>query len=92
MDHEVAKGEEHAEGFLDSEEALEGPFSVELDGGERRGGREPLRGDDVLAGVVAFGGAGPEEEAVVEGCGGRGGLAGGAGERGWGVRYARMGV
>lgn len=31
--------------------------------------REAFVRDDVLAGVVAFGGAGPEEETVVEGCG-----------------------
>lgn len=42
---------------------------MELDDGlgRRRVGREAQVGDDVLAGVVAFGGAGPEEEAAVEG-------------------------
>lgn len=33
------------------------------------GAGEAGAGDDVLAGVVAFGGAGPEEEAAVEGWG-----------------------
>lgn len=61
---EVAEGEEHGEGLLHAEEAVEGPFTVELHhwlvAGEAGGG------DDVLAGVVAFGGAGPEQEAEVE--------------------------
>lgn len=61
---EVADGEEHGEGLLHAEEAVEGPFAVELDdvevGGDAGGG------DDVLAGVVAFGGAVPEEEAAEE--------------------------
>ncbi len=39
---------------------------MELDDGERRGGGEPAGCGDVLAGVVAFGWAGPEEEASVE--------------------------
>jgi hypothetical protein len=39
---------------------------VELVHGLGRGARE---GDDVLARVVAFGGAGPEEETAVECCG-----------------------
>ena len=54
MDHEIPKREQHAKGLLDAEEALKGPFSVELDRRKGRGGREPLGGDDVLAGVVAF--------------------------------------
>lgn len=62
---EVAEGEEHGEGLLDADEAVKGPFAVELDdvevGGDAGGG------DDVLAGVVAFGGAVPEEEAAGEG-------------------------
>ena len=49
---------------------MEGPFAVELEDGPvvGDGAGEAAGGDDVLAGVVAFGGAGPEEEAVVEGC------------------------
>jgi hypothetical protein len=63
---EVAEREEHGEGLLDAEEAVKGPFAVELDDfvvGSDTGG-----GDDVLAGVVAFGGAVPEEEAARERC------------------------
>jgi len=47
---------------------VEGPFAVELEDGPvvGDGAGEAAGGDDVLAGVVAFGGAGPEEEAVVE--------------------------
>ena len=63
---EVAEGEEDAEGLLHAEEAVEGPLAVELDDGEVGG--DPFVGDDVLAGVVAFAGAGPEEETVKEGC------------------------
>ena len=36
-------------------------------GAVRRLSRQARVGHDVLAGVVAFGGAGPEEEATVEG-------------------------
>jgi len=46
---------------------VEGPLAVELDDGLGRGLGEAVVGEDVLAGVVAFGGAGPEEEAAVEG-------------------------
>lgn len=63
----VENAEEHREGLLDAKEAHERPFAVELlDGlaGVVAGGRH-----GVLAGVVAFGGAGPEEEAEVEGDG-----------------------
>lgn len=63
---EVRGGEEDGQGFLDAEEAGEGPFAVELDDGEGAG--LAGGGDDVLAGVVAFGGAVPEEEAEMEGC------------------------
>jgi hypothetical protein len=60
---------------LEAEGAAERPFAVELHDGFGAG--LAAGGDDVLAGVVAFGGAGPEEEAAVEGWNG--------GE-GWGVR------
>lgn len=63
---EVGSREEHRQGLLDAEEARKGPLAVELDDGE--GGRFAGGGDDVLAGVVAFRGAVPEEEAEVEGC------------------------
>lgn len=62
---EVADAEEHREGLLHPEKALEGPLAVELRHGQP-GGDAPLR-HDVLAGVVAFLRAGPEEKAVVEG-------------------------
>lgn len=62
---EVERREEHREGLLDAEDAREGPFAVELDDGLVGG---QARGRDYgLAGVVAFGGAVPEKEAVVEG-------------------------
>jgi hypothetical protein len=55
---------------LHAYEAVEGPFAVKLVDGLHvwRVSRETLFGGDVLAGVVAFGGAVPEEEAAVEGC------------------------
>jgi len=67
MGQEVADGEEHAEGLLHAEEAVEGPFPMELDNGLRRGRGLPLGGDDVLAGVVALGWTGPEQETAMEG-------------------------
>ena len=67
---EVEEGEEDRGGLLDAEEAVEGPFAVVLDYGGEVGGvsGEARERGVVLAGVVAFGGAGPEEEAVLEGC------------------------
>jgi len=63
---EVEEGEEDGEGLLHAEEAVEGPFAVELDDGF---GFEDARvGDYVLAGVIAFRGTVPEEEAVEESC------------------------
>lgn len=62
---EVAEGEEHGEGLLHADEAVKGPFAVELDDVEVGG--DAGDGDDVLAGVVAFGGTVPEEEATGEG-------------------------
>jgi hypothetical protein len=64
MSPEVSQGTEDAEGFLDAEEAVEGPFAVELDDGVA--GLDAGGGDDVLAGVVAFAGAVPEEESMEE--------------------------
>ena len=78
MREEVEEAEEDGGGFLHAQEAVEGPFAVVLDDrGEVWGfARESLGGDDVLAEIVAFGGAGPEEEAVLEcfGIGVSGGL------------------
>lgn len=70
MGEEVEEGEDDAEGFLHAEETVEGPFAVELEDWLTVGGfaGEARVGDDVLAGVVAFGRAVPEEEAVLEGC------------------------
>ena len=62
MCEEVKEGEEDREGFLHAEETVEGPFAVELHDG--CGGGDAFGGDYVLAGVVAFLGAGPEEETV----------------------------
>jgi len=66
---EVEEGEEDGGGLLHAEEAVEGPFAVELqDRGEvGRVAAEPGGGGYVLARVVAFARAGPEEQAVVEG-------------------------
>jgi len=73
---EVAQAAEDREGLLHAQEAAEGPFAVELHDGEGRdGGGAPL-GYYALAGVVAFLRAGPEEEAVVEGCEHNGGVRG----------------
>lgn len=63
MSEEVEEGEEHGEGLLHAEEAVEGPFAVELFDGEGGGGA--LVRYYVLADVVAFGWAVPEEETVV---------------------------
>lgn len=64
-DH-VAEAEEDGEGLLHAEHPNEGPLAVELRDGLAR--REPPLRHDMLARVVAFLRAGPEEEAVVEGC------------------------
>ena len=61
---EVKEGEEHGEWLLHAQKAVERPFSVELDDGLKFG--DPVVGYDVLAGIVAFGGAVPEEESVEE--------------------------
>lgn len=61
---EVAQGEEHAEGLLHAQEAVERPLSMELD--DFPAGGDAAGGDDVLAGVVALAGAVPEEQAVVD--------------------------
>lgn len=55
---EVEKGEEDGEWLLHAQEAVEGPFAMELD--DRFGGCYALVGDDVLTCVVAFLFAGPE--------------------------------
>lgn len=62
---EVSQGEEHGKGLLHAEKSVEGPFAVELDNGLVSG--DSLGGDNVLACVVTFGGAVPEEKATVGG-------------------------
>lgn len=70
MGPEVTEREKNREGFLHPEKTDKGPFAVVLDDWVREGGRrlgEARGGGEVLTGVVAFGGAGPEEETAVEG-------------------------
>lgn len=62
---EVAEAEEDGEGLLHAEHADEGPLAVEL--GDGLPGCETAARGDVLARVVAFLRARPEEESVVEG-------------------------
>ena len=64
---EVEEGEEDGEGLLHAQEAVEGPFAVELHDRVWQGiiGEAPL-GDDMLAYVVAVALAIPEQEPVVE--------------------------
>jgi len=57
---EVKEREEDREGLLHAQEAVEGPFPMELDDILPRG--NPLVSYDVLAGVVALCGTCPEEE------------------------------
>jgi hypothetical protein len=61
----VEEGKKDGEGFLHAKEAVERPFAVELHDGF--GGCDALVGYYVLAGVVAFCRAIPEQEAVEEG-------------------------
>lgn len=72
MTHKVEYAEQDRSRFLHSQYSVKGPFSVELDDPAWvvcRKLSEACVGDQVLAGIVAFGGAGPKEEAVVKGCG-----------------------
>lgn len=59
---EVEEGEEYGERLLHAKEAVERPFSVELD--DRFGCYDALAGYYVLAGVIAFLWAIPEEKTV----------------------------
>jgi hypothetical protein len=65
----IEQRKDDGEGFLHAEETVEGPFAVELENwfAVRRFASKALIGDDVLTGVVAFGGAVPEEKAMLEG-------------------------
>ena len=62
MCEEVEEREEYGEGLLHAHEAVEWPFAVELDYGFGCG--DASVGDYVLASVVAFSRAIPEEEAM----------------------------
>lgn len=69
MREEVEEREQDGERFLDAQESVEGPLAVILHHGlqHRRISRDPPVRDDVLAHMVAIGGAGPEEESEMEG-------------------------
>lgn len=62
MSQKVEKRKEHREWLLHAEEAVEGPFAMELKYWMQHWGfsRNPAVGDDVLADMVAIRGAGPE--------------------------------
>ena len=70
MGEVIEQREDDAERLLHAKEAIEGPFPVKLIHGlhVRRVTGEASVGHYVLAGVVALGGAVPEEQATVEGC------------------------
>jgi hypothetical protein len=70
VSEKIEQRENDGKRFLHAEETVKGPFAVELEDWFAVGGfaGEAGVGDDVLAGVVAFGGAVPEEEAVLECC------------------------
>ena len=70
MGQEVHQGEEDREGLLYSKKPIEGPFPMILNNwtDHRRISRNPTISNDMLAGVVAFGGACPEQETKVERC------------------------
>lgn len=64
MSEEVQGGEEDREGLLHAKNAMERPFPMVLHYGQIRG--NALRRDDMLAGIITFRGARPEEESVEE--------------------------
>ena len=70
MSQEVEQGEDDGEGLLHAQEAVEGPFAVELEDGFAVGwvAGEALVSDDVLACVVAFRRAVPEQDAMLQCC------------------------
>ena len=69
MSEEVEVGEEDGEGLLHAEKAVERPFAVELVDWVQLDAElcNSLGRDNVLAGVVTFGWACPEKQAVVGG-------------------------
>lgn len=66
---EIEEGEEDGGWLLHAQETVEGPFAVVLEDGFEVGwvAGKALFGYNVLAGVVAFGGAVPQEETVLDG-------------------------
>ena len=70
MREEVEEAKEDGGRLLNPHEAVEGPFAVELDDRleVRRFALDSLVGDYVLAGIVAFGRAVPEQDAVLQSC------------------------
>ena len=62
MGEKIEKGEEDRERFLHAQEAVKGPFAMELNNFFRC--CNALVGYDMLAGIVAFCWAVPEEELV----------------------------
>ena len=67
VSEEVEQREEDGEGLLHAHEAVKGPLPVELDDGLGRIAREAGVGDNVLASVVAFSWAIPEQETSAKG-------------------------
>ena len=65
---EIHEREEHREGLLHAQKAVEWPFAVVLEDGlaVRWLSRQALVRHDVLAGVVAFGRAVPQQEAMLQ--------------------------
>lgn len=64
MCEEVEEGEEDGEGLLHAQDAVEGPFAVELYDG--LGLSDSVVGDYVLAGIVAFRWTVPKEKLMEE--------------------------
>lgn len=64
MREEIKEGKEDREGFLHAEKTIKGPFAVELN--DRLGRFDALVGDYMLASIIAFRGASPEEESMEE--------------------------
>lgn len=71
MCEEVEEREEDTGRLLNAREAVEWPLAMELEDRLEVGrvARKSRLGRDMLAGIVAFRRAVPEQEAVLEGCG-----------------------
>lgn len=61
MRREIEEGEEHRKGLLHPQHPAEGPFTMELNHRAQHWGvsRNSFIGDNMLAGIIAFGWAGP---------------------------------